>query len=681
LFAMPDWIDILRGDFSCPIEIADMSPPLPPKDSRHAASISPLLRRLLLSAAVLLVAWCPLEAWDKIDLRKTPSAQSFPLWDAVILTDEAVMEIEPDGRALLTQHRIMKIFSDPDQRFSRQELPFNTSIQVLSIKARTIHPQGEEFLLDQHEIKEKSLISEFALYSDVRAKEFYLPRVTKDCVVEFEYRLRLKSLLYWSDWFFRSDLPSLYSAYTLIVPRGFDFRMKVLNAYIEPKIDFHQGKQVFLWERFDNPAITKEVFMPPVADSICRLAFSPLDFDFDGKNYPSRTWDDIAAWYREISQPSMATFEETNQLTARLTSGLVAAEDKIKAIFDYVQEHVRYVSIAIGIGAYQPHASAQVLESGYGDCKDMTSLVIAILKAAGTETYPALLSTRGHRSLLSAMPNVKQFDHVLVAIPQDQGYLWLDPACRNCRFGELPFEDQGAWALVVGPDGGELLVTPESEERRNFTRTLWEIKLNSDGSASGSLSLSATGQEELAFRASLTELKPQGRREALTGYLCSWFRDPYLVRSEFNSFDEKDSNISVEADFLSGGFGISQGENIFLPVNLNTQNYLGIAFPHEHRVSPVMFDYRFINQDQIRVQVPPQFEIEHLPGAVRLDEPFGLFESTYSVEQDTIIHKRLFVRRQLLVPVGQYPQLKEFYDRAAQEDAARIILRRKSGRR
>jgi hypothetical protein len=47
------------------------------------------------------------------------------------------------------------------------------------------------------------------------------------------------------------------------------------------------------------------------------------------------------------------------------------------------------------------------------------------------------------------------------------------------------------------------------------------------------------------------------------------------------------------------------------------------------------------------------------------------------VAEDAIIHDRLFVRRQLLVPVEQYPQLKEFYDRAAQEDAARVILRRK----
>ncbi len=653
--------------------------PLRQSGSKRAAFRPHPFRTMLLWTALLLAAWHPLAAWDKIDLSQTPSARDFPLWDAVILKDEAVMEIGPDGQALLTQHRILKVFSDPDKRFSHQELPFNSSIQVVSIKARTVHPDGEEFSLDQTEIKEKSLISEFVLYSDVRAKDFYLPRVTANCVVEYEYQLRLRTLLYWSDWFFQSDLPCLYSAYTLAVPRGFDFRMKVLNCHLEPKIDFRSDKQVFLWERFDNPAVSKEVLMPPAADSVCRLVFSPLDFDFDGRTYSCRTWNDVAAWYGRISQSGMEPSPKIADLALGLTHGLDASPAKIEAIFNYLREHVRYVAVAIGVGAYQPHPPAEVLEYGYGDCKDMTSLTISLLQAIGIEAYPALLSTRSHRSLLPAVPSVKQFDHVVVAVPRNGVYFWLDPACRNCRFGQLPFEDQGASALVVKPGEGELVAIPETAEEENVTSTFWEIKLNSDGSSAAHLLLAATGQEELAFRASLAELKPQARREALTGYLSSWFSDPYLVRSEFDGFDEKDSSVSIEADFLSGGYGVAQGEKHFLPVNLNTQNYLGVMFPHEQRANPVSFDYRFKNQDQIKIVVPTQFEIGELPGAVRLDEPFGLFESTYSAEGDTIIHNRFFVRRQLLVPVEQYPQLKEFYDRAAQEDAARIILRRRSG--
>jgi hypothetical protein len=645
----------------------------------HRSVLIPLLSKPILIVVTLLILGSPsIWAWDKINPNQAPAQDMFPQWDAVILKDQAVMEIQANGEALLTQHRIMKIFSDPDKRYCHQEVPFNSNIDVLSISARTIHPNGDEFFLEKEDIREKSLIFEFSLYSDVKAKEFYLPRVTKDCLVEYEYQFRLKSLLYWSDWYFRSDLPSLYSGYTLIFPKDFNSRAKVLKAYIEPKIDFKKGKQVFLWESWNNAAVRKEVFMPSAVDSIPRLAFSPVQFNFDGRVFASRTWNDIAAWYLEISRPSIVPTDQISSLAADLTSGLSSDQAKIKAIFDYVQEHIRYVSIAVGVGAYRPHLCSEILEYGYGDCKDMTSLMIALLKGVEIESYPALLSTRRHQSVLESIPSIKPFDHVVVAVPRDDGYIWLDPACRNCRFGELPFEDQGASALIVRPDWGELTLIPETGEDENTTYTTWDITLGSDGSVTGSLHIQATGQEELAFKASLTELRPQRRIKALVNFLNSWFVNPYLISSEFLNFENGDSNISVQAGFLSDGFGVIDKGNLFIPVNLNTQDYLGVMFPDLQRNHPILFDYRFINEDIMKVRIPPEFEITHLPGAVKLDQPFGLFQSTYSVNQDTLIHKRLFIRRELLIPVDGYDRLKEFYDRAAQEDSRQIMLKRKT---
>ncbi|MGB2805766.1 MAG: DUF3857 and transglutaminase domain-containing protein [Candidatus Zixiibacteriota bacterium] len=615
-------------------------------------------------------------AWEKIDFRETPAQENFPYSDAVIIKDEAVMEIETDGEALFTHHRIMKIFSDPDKRYSRQEIPFNRSVSFVKIKARTIHPDGEEFPLDAQDVREKSLFSDYVLYSDSKVKEFYIPRVSRDCVVEYEYQLRFSSLLYWADWFFQSYLPTLHSKYTLAIPRHFDFNVRVLNDKIVPKVDFRRGKKVFVWETFNKEAIRKEVFMPPAADLASRLAFSPIEFKFDGKTYPSASWNDIARWYRDISHAGNVLTQELNLLALELTSGLDSRKEKTKELFDYVQEHVRYVSVAIGSDAFKPHACADVLEYGYGDCKDMTSLLVALLKAVGIEAFPALLSTKGHRSVLTDMPKVKQFDHVVTAVPLDGRYIWLDPACRNCRFGELPFEDQGAAALVVKPDGGKLILTPETGEDTNVTRTLWDVKLNSDGSASAEVIIQAAGQEGLAFRASLTELKPQRRRKALSGFLSSWFSDPYLLETEFRNFEEKDSSIFVHASVDAGSFGVKQGERLFLPMNLNTQDYLNLMFPHAQRRFPVIFDYRFVNTDELTVSVPQVFEIEYLPGPVRLDESFGLFESTYELEGDKILHKRLFVRKELLVPVTDYDRLKDFYEQAAAADNQRIILKR-----
>jgi hypothetical protein len=649
---------------------------VPDKNPKYPLFIG-LVPALLLGIIVLLLhPWAVVYAWEKIDVGTTPTQQMFPHSDAVILKDEAVMDIKSNGEALLTRHLVIKIFSDPDKRYSHQEIPFNNDLKVISIKARTIHSNGDEFFLDQKDIRERSLLSEYVLYSDAEIKEFYLPRMDTNCVAEYEYQLRLSSLLYWGDWFFQSHLPTLLSRYTLMTPKDFDFKVKVFNDRIVPEIDFRQGKKVFVWKTTNKKAINKEIFMPPPADFASHLAFCPLQFRFDDQTYASQSWADIASWYWEISQASIIPDPEVTLLASQLTAGLNSKPSKIKAIFDFVQKRIRYISIAIGTGAYKPHPCGDVLEYGYGDCKDMTSLLIALLSAAEIKAYPALLSTRGHRSVLIDMPKVKQFDHVVVAVPREGGYIWLDPACRNCKSGQLPFEDQGTTTLVIKPDKGELITTSQTDTEENFTHTRWEMKLDSDGSVSGNVNIQAGGEEDLSFRASLTELKPQRRRKALTGFLASWLADPYLVDHEFRNFEEKDSNILIQTSFVSGGMAAEGDSLLFLPIDLNTQNYLNLMFPHQQRDFPVIFDFRFTNTDELILQIHEGFEVQHLPGAVRLEEPFGLFESSCSMEQDKIVYKRKFVRKELSVPIEHYGRLQGFYEAVSEADNQRIILKK-----
>ena len=407
-----------------------------------------LLQKRLLQAGQFVAAFSllvllstPLFAWEKIDLRNAPTRKMFPESDAVMIKNQGRMEIRENGEALFTEHGIIKIFSDTDQRHSRQSLPFNDNVRILSIKARTINEEGQEFILDKNQIRERSIFSDYALYSDAMVKEFNFPRVEKNSIVEYEYEFLLNSLLYWHDWFFQRETPVLYSKYVVELPRDFEFKSRVINGRIEPQIRPGDDDQelMFTWEAQDKEALKKEPFMPPLSDVALRLAFSPSLFTMEGKTYLSKTWDDVAAWYRELSSESTVAGEKITDLAFRLTSNSHSETEKVRAIYRWVQEHIRYVSIAIGIGAFKAHNCQEVLDYKYGDCKDMSSPLIALLRPLGIEAFPALISTRGNRSVLADMAKPRQFDHVMVVVPFDYEYLWLDPACRNCRFGELPF--------------------------------------------------------------------------------------------------------------------------------------------------------------------------------------------------------------------------------------------------
>ena len=76
---------------------------------------------------------------------------------------------------------------------------------------------------------------------------------------------------------------------------------------------------------------------------------------------------------------------------ADLTRGLQTDDEKIHAIYDFVSLRFHYIGLDFGIGRYQPHAAEDVLENGYGDCKDKHTLLASLLKAAGYEAWPVLI--------------------------------------------------------------------------------------------------------------------------------------------------------------------------------------------------------------------------------------------------------------------------------------------------
>src|SRR5260370_7940342 len=81
-----------------------------------------------------------------------------------------------------------------------------------------------------------------------------------------------------------------------------------------------------------------------------------------------------------------------------------------------VQRDVRYVAMELGIGGYQPHPAVDVCTHHYGDCKDKATLMSAMLKEIGIESYYVVInSQRG--AVTPEMPaHMGGFNHAILAI-------------------------------------------------------------------------------------------------------------------------------------------------------------------------------------------------------------------------------------------------------------------------
>ena len=249
-----------------------------------------------------------------------------------------------------------------------------------------------------------------------------------------------------------------------------------------------KGRRTYIWATQDVPRVRPEDFMADSNGVYMSIGLTgPVE------------WDGIGRWYAGLARDR---YQLNDKLRAKLPSvlaGARTADDTLRAIQRWVAQDIRYVSIALGLGGYQPRSPAEVFATGYGDCKDKATLFVAVAKALGFQAYPVLLNSGGRVD--PALPSIAQFDHAIAAVERPAGRVYVDLTADLVPYGELPPSDQGQFALVVHPDGGsEPVVLPEASPSANLNETHIVGTLSTDGYVTASYEERGLGSRQYSLR-------------------------------------------------------------------------------------------------------------------------------------------------------------------------------------
>jgi transglutaminase-like putative cysteine protease len=170
------------------------------------------------------------------------------------------------------------------------------------------------------------------------------------------------------------------------------------------------------------------------------------------------------------------------QLEARVAAAMAKypkAEDRITWALHLVEDEFRYVSMSIdGSGSYSPRRPIDVLRSGYGDCKDKSQLLVALLRAMGIDAAVALTDIETGYGLPDEAPAPTLFGHAIVQVRFGGRSYWLDPtgSFEGGRFPNLATATYG-WALPLRRDQTRLEQIPEAAAPAPTYRTTERYEL------------------------------------------------------------------------------------------------------------------------------------------------------------------------------------------------------------
>jgi hypothetical protein len=634
--------------------------------------------------AAALMAGDDVPAWVR-----DAAAQQTPVYPAkvasVTLLDDETLTIQTDGRQI-THERVAVKMLQHTRDVPRAECFYNPKAgKVREFQAWLLPPSGKPTTFGKNSIVDHSL-SSIDEYDEERVKTIEPGGdLTPGTVFAWEILDEEKTPFPADEHSFQDTDPVLVSSYTLTLPPGWVAIASLFNhEALQPQV----SGTTYTWELRNLPWIEPEAHSPAIYTLAPRLGvnYYPEDPATPAAR-PAKKWSDVSAWSAALYDPPASVTDAIRAKSAELTAGAATELDKIRAIAAFVQK-TNYVAVEINLargGGYQPHAADQVLARHYGDCKDKATLMRALLKAAGIDSYAVAIYARDRQYVRPEWPSPYQFNHAIVAVrvspetklpsvidhPKLGRLLIFDSTSQVTPVGNLPEDEQGSYALVIAGLNGDLAAMPLLPPELNRIESVTDGQLKPDGSLSAQLRRQYFGQSASHLRYITMFGQADELRRTFEASLSERLGGLTLDRIE--PVDRMaDDQFQLNMDVTVKQFGhMLQGRLLMVaPGTLARGTY---RFPAKPRTAPVRLSAEKF-QDSVSIAVPVQFKVDELPDPVKVTGAYGSFSAQWKAEGDKILFQQSLELKDTIAPAADYAKIRAFFDQVESARNSSVVL-------
>ena len=623
------------------------------------AGLSPLALQLLFLAVV--TPHAALAANPFPDWVVQAAASKLPPYPAntgaVLLLDDRLVTVAPDGRATERQRRVLKILRPRGREYAQIVASYSKDEKLDYFHAWSIGPDGHQYTVKDQEVHDQALGEWGILYDDLRAKTVTPPGADPGGIIAYEVERHVATYGAQEEtWDFQRDIPGVHWILEVDLPSNWNHYVAWLHhAPVSPG---EVAPNHWRWELNDIPAI--DLTDVPMAPSPYALA-ARMVVHYSATALPTgdQRWTEIGNWYDTLaSSRTEAPLEIAAK--SREVGGAPDFKTKIQGVAGFMQREIRYVGIEIGVGGLQPHPAADVFKYRYGDCKDKATLLIAMLNAVGVRATWVLVDT--HRGVIDpALPSIRG-NHAIAAIEMPAGYsdpelravvtartgkhyLIFDPTDTYTPIGLLGFHLQGSYGILVAGNDSQVIQLPTLAPDADVLDRTASFTLNADGTLKGTVTEARSGEAARRYRRLYNEEGEKQQREDLERSLSIDFSRFTVEADSAQNTREMSKSVVLKYSLTANAYAQPTGDLLLIRPRVLGRN--ARPFNDKPRIYPIDLGETGTWRDSIDVALPPDYVVDDMPAAVDLDVGFARYKSDVKASGSILHYSREYVVREL----------------------------------
>ena len=564
------------------------------------------------------------------------------------------------------------------EEFGQWDYLYNAEDVKVDIEiARTIDEDGTIHNVPKDMVRRVKLFPDYSEYQNLTKIFVTFPSLKKNSIIDLKFATKGTPSGNWA----------AFGSTTYALPLGYDI-MKLKLEIDWPK----ETEASYYYKGFTENEITiteeknrkklllntnnyrifhaNEVFRPPYKDIGPYVLFSLY-----------KTWDDLGRedkedFFDELISDDKVISRKAEQIVK--DAGAKTREEKIKALYDFLTQDIRYIDLSfMYLPEFKSNKAKIVLKNKYADCKGMASLLISFLDAVDIPAYFALVPSYWFGDTDKAVPSNHQFNHVIVAIPEGEGYLFLDPTASFSRYPYLPGMDQGILTVLLKGEGCEFQRTPLLPPEADSVATTIKAQIEENGGLKGRFTEVLSGGIEMALRGRYEKTSRNNLRKQLESSLSSVM--PGVILNDFDYSDPRDTTepFTVQIDYSFTKYAQKVDDLLFFSVPTSGPLVYPTMYSAFRREYPFYFPALSMTTREIIVNVPQGYKIKKIPEKFELDTTYCYIKYELTQKENQLIAREKFMIKKREIPADMYQEFKEAcnkYTSLRQED---IVFQKK----
>ncbi len=575
-----------------------------------------------------------------------------------------------DGKVTVT-HTTDENMINLDSRADIQLYTFydgESSIENFEIKFRN-HKTASFYF------KDEAYTSDDLFHNDTRVKYTNVDFPLKGYRYLTNQKKTYRDIKYFTKLYFNGDYPTSTKTITIDVPDWLDLELREINFEgfdIQKSVvpNKKRNGKLHTYTFKDIPAMYKEDGAPGPTYIYPHILILAKSYEADGKSTNIfKDTQDLYNWYKSLVNSLENDNSAIKSKVEELTKNAASDEEKIKNIYYWVQDNIRYIAFEDGIAGFKPDEASNVFKKRYGDCKGMANLTKQMLKEAGFDARLTWIGTKRIAYDYST-PNLSVDNHMICTLFKDGKTIFLDGTEKFNAYGEYANRIQGKQVLIENGDEYILEYVPSVEA--DFNKEQFEYNLTlSDESIVGTVDKTYNGESRSSLLYYFNSIKNDKKEDFLEYYLNKGNSNIKVSNISTSDLKNRDENINIAYDVAIKNAVSAFDGDVYIDLDFDKQLS---NFKLEERHTDYVFSSKKDLQSTTRLDIPQGYKISHLPEDISVTNPNFDMTVNFSKENNTIVYKKTFQIKNAKIETADFEQWNSFIDELNNLYNEQIIL-------